>query len=61
MKKKEIKIEENKKEKNEIKNDKTKIKKSKIGSHFKIKFDKDVSKLSTLSNSRPENYDYSND
>ena len=61
IEKKEIKIEENKKEKNEIKNDKTKIKKSKIGSHFKIKFDKDVSKLSTLSNSRPENYDYSND
>jgi hypothetical protein len=62
--KNEIKIEEDKKEKNEIvmkKNDEKPIKKNKIGSHFKKKFDKDLSKLSTLSNSRPENYDYSND
>ena len=62
--KNEIKIQEDKKEKNEIKmekKDEKTIKKSKIGSHFKKKFDKDFSKLSTLSNSRPENYDYSND
>ena len=73
--KNEIKLEEDKKEKNEIKikedkkeneikiekNDEKKLKKSKIGLHFKKKFDIDISKLSTLSNSRPENYDYSND
>ena len=35
---------------------------NKIGSHFKKKFNKDFSKLSTLSsNSRPGDFDYSND
>ena len=67
-KKNEIKIVEDEKEKNEIiiekdkkeKNEK-KIKTSKIGSHFKIKFNKDLSKLSTLSNSGHEKYDYFKD